>query len=183
MKKHAIDALLELDKIEEEEEKTHSLENLGEKKILQEDDMGRQNGYLNLQNVVQIRVAQRKSKGHSHKEIQMDQPQILTQLQDLNLSEEEDQKVNVDEPQLKPENQSEENPNVQSKPQPQPIQKARCQKLSDEPSQVWPLNLNSVYEMRAFLMSPCPPGVKIQCTIQRIRSSYYHRYECYLVCK
>ena len=180
--KKEYDILSELNKIDEEEEKTYNLENSGDKKIVHGDDLGRQKGCLNMQNTLQVQIAPRKSQGQRQEEIQMDQPQILTQLQNLNQSEDEDHKENEDQFQSQQQSNSEDQLQLSlSKPQPQQIQKARCPKLSDEPSQVWPLNLNNVYEMRAFLMAPCPPGVKIQCTIQRIRNSYYNRYECYLV--
>lgn len=50
-------------------------------------------------------------------------------------------------------------------------------------SKVLNLDIRDIADMKAFLMSPCPKGYRIECTIKRDRSGlnrFYPKYHCYI---
>ena len=50
-------------------------------------------------------------------------------------------------------------------------------------SKVLNLDIRDIADMKTFLMSPCPKGYRIECTIKRDRSGlnrFYPKYHCYI---
>jgi tubby-related protein 1 len=61
---------------------------------------------------------------------------------------------------------------------------ARLPADPDGVSKLLHINTNDITDMKAFLMSPCPKGYRIECTIKRDRSGisnkFYPKYHCYI---
>lgn len=53
-------------------------------------------------------------------------------------------------------------------------------------SKILNIDIREIADMRSFLMSPCPKGYRIECTIKRDRSGmarFYPKYHCYISVK
>lgn len=145
-----------------------------------------------MQNTTQIKVAQRRQLLPPLRQIPALKPMAVCQKEE---NTENDQTQAQTQTQTQVEVQSRDQPEQQNQKQDEPPQlqvesqpkpklkplKARCRKLWEGASQIWQVNMDDVYEKRAFFMSPCPPGLKMQCTFKRYRGCFSHRYECYLV--
>lgn len=114
-----------------------------------------------------------------------DEEEEKTHPLDVDQEQDQDLEINLNYGETKYQLESQNQPSqlqVESQPKPklEPL-KARCRRLFEGTSQIWQIDMNSVYEKRAFFMSPCPPGFKMQCIFKIFQGCCFQRYECYLV--